>query len=333
MAEEPRSATRQSERLSDKPRPFGAQPASPRVLAPVEDGDEAVGDEVRAVKAGANQPETRPIAKPPANEVARGEVTKEVSKANGASKTPDGALVESLRASRSALEGLLAKTHEIHEESWRAVQLLFEDLHLRLCQEHEARAALFEKEIDERGRYQTESLLEQIDVEAEARLAARLDRVMERTKEAERATGNWIDEKIEASRAGLSEVAEAAKQELERQKAACLGNLQSEAEKRLNELKAEQSRYFVTMAQKSADTLNEHFAKRANDTLDDLQKRLQKLSDEVTSQLEKKIASLTEAAVAQIASEADVIVARETSTHLIEALRKRLDQLANSLSD
>jgi hypothetical protein len=81
---------------------------------------------------------------------------------------------------------LLTKTHEIHEESWRVMQRMFEDMHLKLSQEHQARFANFEKEISERGRYQTAALLDKIDLEAESRLAARLDHVLDKAQEAER---------------------------------------------------------------------------------------------------------------------------------------------------
>jgi division protein CdvB (Snf7/Vps24/ESCRT-III family) len=86
------------------------------------------------------------------------------------------------------------------------------------------------------------------------------------------------------------------------------------------------------MAKKTADSLSEQFAKRASVASEAFQKRLQAIAEEITGQLEKKLAAMTETAVTRISNEAQAIIARETSVNLIQALRKRLDQLANSLN-
>jgi hypothetical protein len=230
------------------------------------------------------------------------------------------------------LEGLLAKTHEIHEETWRATQGLLEDFHLKLSQEHQARFANFEKEISERGRYQTAALLDKIDLEAEARLAARLDHALDKAQEIERQSVRSLDEKVATNQASVVELTNKSMQELERQKAASIADLEAQARNRLSDLKTELAHYFETIAKKTADGLSEHFAKRVSVASEAFQKHLQTISEEITGQLEKKVAAMTENAVTRIANEAQAIIERETSNNLIQALRKRLDQLANSLN-
>jgi len=260
-------------------------------------------------------------------------IANEETKTSGQSGVQADALAEALRVSRSALEGLLAQTHDIHEASWRAVQSLFEDLHLRLCQECEARVAGFEKEIHDRGRYQTSALLEMFDVEAESRLAARIDQALDRAQEAERQSAKSLDDKVEATRTNLTEITNKATQELQQQKAACLEDFRAEAVQRLSVSKTEHLSDFENIAQKKADLLGEDFTKRATASLDAFQERLQRIADESTGQLEERLMTLTEAAVVRVSNEAQAVVTRETSTYLIQALRSRLDQLTNSLKD
>jgi hypothetical protein len=301
---------------------LGVRPGSPRILTPVDDSEERPAEAIRQSKPGAH-----PVVPPTSNAATKDGASKDAQRPE-----PADTLVEALRASRSTLEGLLTKTHEIHEESWRVMQRMFEDMHLKLSQEHQARFANFEKEISERGRYQTAALLDKIDLEAESRLAARLDHVLDKAQEAERQSVRSLDEKTAASRASLVELTSTATQELERQKTASLAELEAQARNRLSDLKNEYANYFENIAKKTADSLSEQFAKRASVASEAFQKRLQTLSEEIMVQLEKKFAALTETTVSRISTEAQAIVARETSTHLIQALHKRLDQLAKSLN-
>jgi hypothetical protein len=242
-------------------------------------------------------------------------------------------LAEPLRASRMALDGLLAKTHDIHEEIWRAVESLLADLHVKLRHECEKRIAEFDKEIRERGHYQTATLLDQIDLEAESRLAARVDQALDKTQEAERRGAQMLNEKVDASRASFTEIAATATQELQRQKSGALEEFQANAVKRSNDLKAEYESNFEALAKKNADALNERLARQADSKFQSFQERLKALGDEATGQAETRLKSLTEAALAGAAEDIRTMIARETSTHLIDALHKRLDQLASSLKE
>ena len=314
MAHEPGATSQPNEGSRDRPRNLGSPADRPRVLAPAEDIDEAVASQVNSTPHSVAWPTPEPPAE---------------------SSSPAGiqsnALTDALRVSRSALDGLLAKTHDVHEQSWHAVQSLFEELHLRLCREYEARVGGFEKEMQERGNYQASALLEQFDVEAEARLDARVDQALDKARDAQRQNNQLLDEKIEASRISLAKITDAAAQELEQQKAACVDVLHGEAARRLSALKSEDLGEFEKSARARSDALRQDFTKWADDASRHLRERLQHLADEITGQMEKKVLALTEAAIARVSDEVQAVVQRETSTYLIQALRSRIDQLADSL--
>jgi hypothetical protein len=287
-----------------------------RVIAPVEEAAEwTVGAPPQAPSA--------PLVLPAASEVDNA----------GVPNTALGVPLDPLRMARQAVEGLLAKTHDVHEEIWRAVESLLADLNVKLSRECAARIAQFEKEIQERGRYQTATVLDQIDLEAESRMAARVDHALDKTQEAERRSSQVLNEQVGASRASLMEIANTAKEELQRRTAICMEDLQVDASKRLNDLKAEHENKFAALTQKTADALNERLAKQADHRFQAFQERVKHLTDETSGQFERKLNALTETAVASVTNEIQAAVAHETSTYLIDILHKRLDQLASSLKE
>jgi hypothetical protein len=303
---------------SDRARTLGAAQNKPRVLAPVEDSrDTAANPPVRS-KSG-----SEPLVLPASNEVDK----------VGSSKSSAEALAEPLRASRLALDDLLTRTHAIHEQIWRTVESLLSDLHAKLHRECEARLADFEKEVAERGRYQTATLLDQIDLEAESRLAARVDRAMERAQESEGRGIQVLDEKVEASRATIVGIAGAATDELQRLKAASLEDLRADADRRLNALKVQHENDFQALAQKTAEALNDRLLKQSENRFQIFQERLKQLTDETGGQLETKLKALTDSALARASDDIQAMISRETSTYLIEALHKRLDRIASSLKE
>jgi hypothetical protein len=303
----------------DGTRAMGSPPGKPRVLMPVEDP--------AAPDTGANsstKPPSEPLILPAANETNR---------PAGASNFPADLFAEPLRASRLALDELLAKTHDIHEQIWRAVESLLADLHSKLSRECEARLAEFDKELGERGRYQTGILLDQIDLEAESRLAARMDRALDKAHEAERRGSQVLDEKIETSRAAIAEIAGAATRELQSLKASSLEDLQANAKQRLADLKSEYESNLKAAAQKAADALDERQTKQSDTRFQSFQERLKRLADESTGLAESRLKVVTDGAIARAAADIQATITRETSTYLIDALHKRLDQLARSLKE
>jgi hypothetical protein len=244
---------------------------------------------------------------------------------------PTEILAEAVHISRFALDGLLSKAHDLHEESWRTIQSLFEDLNIRLHREFEGRLADFEKEFSKQGRNQTTALLELIDLEAESRLTARLDETLVKAKEGERQRARSLEDTIEAGRTVLGEAANIAMQQLEQQKLTHLKDFKDDVQVCFEDLKTQQVADFQSVARRTEDELSEHFNKWTNDALKSVQERLSYIEAEITEHMKKSLSTLKETAIAEVASEVEAIVARETSTHLIQAVRSRLDQLMNSL--
>jgi hypothetical protein len=300
MAKDQGSPIQPQEKTSDKPRLMGSLAGKPRALMPADDSEAAATN--AAAQSNSGPP---PLVLPAANEV---------SKSVGQARVPADLLAEPLRASHVALDGLLAKTHEIHEEIWRAVESLLADLHVKLRYECESRIAEFDKEIRERGQYQTATLLDQIDLEAESRLAARVDQALDKAQEAERRGSQMLNEKLEASRASFTEITAGATQELQRRKGAALEDLQTTAVKRLNDLKAEHESNFKALAEKNAEALNERLVRQADSKFQSFQERLKTLGDEATGQAQARLKSLTEAALAGAADDIRAMITRETST-------------------
>jgi hypothetical protein len=311
MAQEPRASGRQNLPASGAPRNSGGVPPSD-LPSPGQDSSPRTN------------PKSQPFQLPSGSEVAP---------ADGRLSVHTAALADALSTCESALDGLLSKTHEIHEQSWSAVQSLFKDLHLRLAQECEAAIAGFEKEIHERARFETSTLLEIVDVEAKSRLAARVDEALERTREAERRDQQERDEKLEAGRKSLREITDTATQELQRQKTECLESFHLEARTKLDELKQERIDDFEKVSTEKADALSARFAKSTETTLQAFQVQLKQFTDGWTKQIEQRLSTLTESAVARVSNEARTIVTREASDYLIEALRSRLDRVAVALKE
>jgi hypothetical protein len=307
------------ERPPDKPRFIGSLVNKPRPLASVEDSKEVSGSVPPQSSSG-----SAPVVLPAASRV------------NHTGLPPAAAgdsMTDPLRAARQAIDGLLSRTHDIHEEIWRAVESLLADLNGKLRRECDARIAEFEQEIRERGRYQTTALLDQIDIEAESRMAARVDRALERTQEAERLGAQVLTEQAEASRASLTEMTNSAIKELQHREASAILEFHADATKHLNGLEAEHENNLQVLGQKATDSLNERLSKQADIRFQAFQDRLKHLTDETAGQVEIRLQALTEAALTRVTSEVHAAVAREASTYLIEVLHKRLDQLAGSLKE
>jgi hypothetical protein len=317
MVEKPQANAQQEN--SKRPRALDSQLGnSPRVLTPVENPKEAANSPNTQTNRGST-----PFVLPTASEV----------KADADASIPSASLREPFNVSRAALDSLLAKTHDIHEQVWRVVQSLTADWHHQLRQECEARIAEFDREVSTRGANQTTALLDQIDLEAESRLAARVDHAIERVREAERRGLESLGEKVEASRTSFSEIAQSTTQEIQRQKAACLEGLQADAGKHLNDIKARHENDLKEIAQKTQTALNDVFVKQGADSMGAFQERLERLTDEIYARVEGRLSALADAALARLSNEIQAIVNRETSAALVETLRKRLDQIAHSLKD
>ena len=318
MAKDQSASSQQQQRPAEKPRFIGSLVNKPRSLAPVDDLDQAKGPVPPQAPSS-----SAPVILPAGSQINHA----------GPPPAPSDPLADPLRAARQAIDGLLSRTHDIHEEIWRAVESLLTDLNSKLRRECDARIGEFEQEIRERGRYQTTALLDQIDLEAESRMAARVDRALERTQEAEQLGAQALSGQAEASRASLKEAANSAIAELQEREAAAILEFHTDAVKRLNDLKAEHDDNLQASALKVTDSLNDRLSKQAEIRFQAFQERLKHLTEETAGQIEVKLQALSEAALTRVTGDVHAAIARETSTYLIEVLHKRLDQLAGSLKE
>src|SRR5215831_11049646 len=110
--------------------------------------------------------------------------TEDSPRGNSQAVRDPGPLSDFLRASRTELESLRAKSHAIQQESLRNLNASFEELHAKLYQELEVASSTFVNETRRRAQYEASAVLELFDVEANARLSARLDEALAKARTA-----------------------------------------------------------------------------------------------------------------------------------------------------
>jgi len=241
------------------------------------------------------------------------------------------ALSDFFRASRTELETLLAKSHEIQQQSWRNLNSSFEELYSKLSQELELASTTFANETRRRAQYEASAVLELFDVEASARLSARLDEALAKARSA-----------CEEMELGLKEAARQRSQEtLTNLLTSATSELQAKADVILEGFRAELESSLDAFKSKSANEVSEQLRETTAHLADDLRQRAEKAHEALSAQLtasgkavmeqtEKQIAALNQAALATLRQQAET-VHRRTSEFVARDLRKRLDQLADAL--
>jgi hypothetical protein len=266
--------------------------------------------------------------KPRGAEISEAEV---LMRGNPQAPHDSGALLDFFRASRTELEGLLAKSHEIQQESWRSLNSSFEELHSKLYKELEVASNTLVNETRRRAQYEASAVLELFDVEASARLSARLDEALAKARTACEEMGLSVKEATQQrGQEALANLLTSAAAELQAKADVILGGFRAELQSSLDAFKSKG-------AHEVSDQLRETTAHLA----DDLQNRAEKAHDALSAQLtasgkavmeetEKQIAALSQAALATLRQQAET-VHRRTSEFVARDLRKRLDQLADAL--
>jgi len=242
-----------------------------------------------------------------------------------------GALSDFFRASHAELEGLLAKNHEIQQESWRSLNASFEELHSKLYQELEAASTSFVNETRRRAQYEASAVLELFDVEASARLSARLDEALAKARAA-----------CEEMELNLKEAAQQRSQEtLANLLTSAAAELQTKADVIREGFRAELQGSLDAFKSKGANEVSDQLRETTAHLADDLRNRAEKAHEALSAQLtasgkavieetEKQIAALSQTALATLRQQAET-VHRRTSDFVARDLRKRLDQVADAL--
>ena len=232
-----------------------------------------------------------------------------------------GGLTAVLEASRAELDRLLTETQNIHERSWRVIHTLLEDSQLRASQAVDACLARFEKEIQERVSGETAMMLQNFDVEAGARLAARLDQALATAKQRQQSIEQDLAIAVAENRKQLDQMSAGVIDGLQQREQHFLGNLQKEAERQLGEL-AKNANRISDNIQRLGDSLGSELKKHAEDSVQVFQSRIEQVWQEVVQQAEQRIAEAARTCTAALAKQAREVVDREMSEFLSQALRR-----------
>ena len=241
-----------------------------------------------------------------------------------------GGLGAILDASRAELDKLLAETQTIHERSWRVIYTLLEDTQLRASRAVDASLVRFEKEVQDRIGSEIAMTLQNFDVEAGARLTARLDQALATAKQRQRNIEQDLAVAVAENRKQLDQISASAADGLQQRQQGFLNDLQKESERQVGELakNASQSRSNLQLV---ADKAGEEIKQRTEEAVRTFQSRVEQLWQEMVARAEQRIKEAAEASTAEMAKQARQVVDREMSEFLSSALR-RFDRSSNGES-
>jgi hypothetical protein len=240
------------------------------------------------------------------------------------------ALTGVLEASRVELDRLLAETQTIHERSWRIIQTLLQDSQLRAAQAVDACLARFEKEIQERVNGEISLSLENLEVEAGARLTARLDQTLAAAKQRQASIEQDLAMAVAESRKQLNQISTSTVEGLHEREQNLQADLQKEADKQLARLAAtagDISDNLRRLGEAAGSELQASVEKAAGA----FQSRIELVWQEMMSRAEKQLAETAQNSTAELAKQARQLVEREMSEFFSSALR-RFDHSPNAQS-
>lgn len=259
-----------------------------------------------------------------------GAVESSASTAKAEKLKQSGGLITLLDASRVELDRLLVETQTIHERSWRIIHTLLEDSQLRASQAVDACLARFEKEIQDRISSEISITLQNLDVEAGARLTARLDQALSTAKQRQASIEQDLALAVAENRKQLDQISTGAAEGLRQHQQNLLEDLQKEAETQLGELSKSASQIGNNI-QRSGETVTSQLKEHIEEAVRIFQSRIEQVSHEVVGRAEKRIAEATHACTAELAKQARQMVDREMSDFFSQALR-RFDRSSDAQS-
>ena len=234
---------------------------------------------------------------------------------------PSGGLAAVLEASRAELDRLLAETQSIHERSWRVIHTLLEDSQLRASQAVDACLARFEKEIQDRVSSVMATMLQNFDVEAGARLAARLDQGLATAKQRQHSIEQDLAVAVAENRKQLDQISTGASDGLRQRAQQLLTDLQKEADRQVGEL-GKSAHQIRSNIEQLAEHFTKELNKRAEQAVQVFQSRSEQTWQEIVGRAEKRIAETAGTHTAELAKQARQLVDREMSEFLSHALRR-----------
>jgi hypothetical protein len=234
---------------------------------------------------------------------------------------PSGGLAAVLQASRAELDRLLAETQDVHERSWRVIHTLLEDSQLRASQAVDACLARFEKEIQDRVSDEISIMLQNFEVEADARLAARLDQALASAKQRQRSIEQDLAVAVVENRKQLDQISTGAADGLWQREQSLFRDLQEEAERQLGEL-TKNADQISNNVQRLGENLGAELKQRMEEAVQVFESRIEQVWQEVVGRAEQRITEAARTCTIELAKQAREVVDREMSEFLVHALRR-----------
>jgi hypothetical protein len=241
-----------------------------------------------------------------------------------------GALTAVFQASRVELDRLLAETQIIHERSWHIIHKLLEDSQLRASQAVDTCLARFEKEIHDRVSSEMSTSLQNLDVEAGARLSARLDQALAAAKQRQASIEQDLALAVAENRKQLDQISAGAMEGLRQREQNLLAALQKEAEQQSEEL-VKNTGQMSNDIQRLGDSVGTELKGRIEEAVGIFQTRIEQVWQEVVARAEKRIAETAQTCTVELAKQARQMVEREMSEFFSHALQ-RFDRSSSAQS-
>jgi hypothetical protein len=256
----------------------------------------------------------------------------ELSKATAKAEAPkqSGALTAVLEASRVELDRLLTETQTIHERSWRIIHTLLADSQLRASQAVDASLARFETEIQDRISSEMSITLQNLDIEAGARVTAHLDQAIAVAKQRQHSIEQDLAVTVAENRKQLDQISTSAAEGLRQREQNLLGDLQKEGERQLAELTKGVSQISDNI-QRLSETAGSELKEHVEEAVRVFQSRIEQVWQEVFDRAEKRIAEAAQTCTIELAKQARQLVDQEMSEFFSQALR-RLDRSSDAQS-
>ena len=243
-----------------------------------------------------------------------------------------GDLIELSRASRSEIDGLLAETRGIQERSSKLTQSLMEELQTKVWRMIETALNGFQKEIHERVAVEASMILENLDVEAGARLAARVDQTLAKATEHQRLIERDIAAIAAENQKAASSVSARMAEEMQRRAAILKAEFESEAQAKVDEVK-KNALEAAESARETNQTLADEMKKRTGEALIGFESRMAQIELEAIARTEGRIDAIAKSTTSMIAKQVQDAADRHVSKFFIQAFRNRLDQLADAFTE
>jgi hypothetical protein len=247
-----------------------------------------------------------------------------------ARETRSESLASFLRDSRAEVNGLLAKTQEIHRLSSQAVQSLFEEVHAKLHQELEGAAASFASDIGQRVHQLASDTLDTFGEKMSAQKASLLDDALAHANSTREEIQRGLKEGVEEYQKKLTECSSTSLQDFQHKGRAFFDTSRIELQKTLDDLE-----------KKVTDNLSEHLRTVSSELANEMRRRAEVgfeiLNEQLTrsamtciEETQKHVGVLSESTLADLSHKASETLQQHVNVG-VSALNEAAAQAKESL--